>query len=100
LGEIGRLIASACQHAIVYEDKQLRGRTPGELMDLVEQALVDNGLEAKAVEKISDETAAIARALSLARKDDLVCIMSGRVEEVIAHLNAFDEAARISPNDG
>jgi hypothetical protein len=30
----------------------------------------------------------------------LVCIMSGRVEEVIAHLNAFDEAARISPNDG
>ncbi|MGD8268246.1 MAG: cyanophycin synthetase, partial [Desulfobacterales bacterium] len=100
LHEIGRLIASACQHAIVYEDKQLRGRTPGELMDLVEQALVDNGLEAKAVEKISDETAAIARALSLARKDDLVCIMSGRVEEVIAHLNAFDEAARISPNDG
>ncbi len=100
LVEICRLIAPACQHAIVYEDKQLRGRAPGELMDLVENALVENGLGGDAVQKISDETAAIERALTMARKDDLVCIMSGRVEEVIAHLDAFDGSARQSPTGG
>ena len=45
----------------------------------------------QAVEKIPDESEAIDRALSLAQKDDLVCIMSGRVEQVIQHLYAFQE---------
>ena len=89
LKEICRLIASGCQHAIVYEDKQLRGRAPGELMDLVEHAFIDLGFEAGAIEKIADETDAIQRALSLADKDDLVCIMSGRVEQVIELLDDY-----------
>jgi cyanophycin synthetase len=97
LQEICRLIASVCRHAIVYEDKQLRGRAPGELMDLVERAFIDNGFEASAIEKIGEEAAAIERALSLAQKDDLVCIMSGRVEQVIEHLTAFEETAGQPP---
>jgi cyanophycin synthetase len=94
LHEICRLIASVCQHAIVYEDKQLRGRAPGELMDLVEKAFMEHGFDANAIEKISDEPTAIERVLSMAQKDDLVCIMSGRTEQVIEHLNAFDESTR------
>ncbi len=91
LCEISRLIASGCQHAIVYEDKQLRGRQPGELMDIVEKAFLESGFDAQAFEKIADEGSAIERALSIAQKDDLVCIMSGRVEQVIERLNAFQE---------
>ena len=60
-------------------------------MDLVQQSFIDLGFDADAVEKIGDEAQAIERALSLAQKGDLVCIMSGRVEQVIDHLNAFDE---------
>jgi len=89
LHEICRLIASGCQHAIVYEDKQLRGRQPGELIDIVEKAFIEIGFDAGAFEKIADEGQAIERALSIARKDDLVCIMSGRVAQVIERLNAF-----------
>ena len=93
LWQICRLIASGCQHAIVYEDKHLRGRAPGELMDLVERAFVEAGFAPDAIEKISDETEAIKRALSLAVKDDLVCIMSGRVEQVIQHLDEYRQTA-------
>ena len=89
LREMCHLIASVCQHAIVYEDKQLRGRQPGELMNFVEKAFIDVGFDANAVEKIADETEAIERALSMAQKDDLVCIMSGRVEQAVEQLNAF-----------
>ena len=91
LREMCQLIASVCQHAIVYEDKQLRGRQPGELMNFVEKAFIDVGFDANAVEKIADETQAIERALSMAQKDDLVCIMSGRVEQAVEQLNAFQE---------
>lgn len=98
LSEISALIASGCQHAIVYEDKQLRGRQPGELMDIVEKAFLESGFKAASFEKIADEGQAIERALSIARKDDLVCIMSGRVEQVIERLNAFDEKEDQVPN--
>lgn len=91
LWQICRLIASGCQHAIVYEDKSLRGRAPGELMDLVEKAFVEAGFDADAIEKIADETDAIQRALSLAGEGDLVCIMSGRVEKVIQHLERYQQ---------
>jgi cyanophycin synthetase len=91
LREMCRLIASVCQYAVIYEDKNLRGRGQGELLEIVGQSLLSAGLDASAVEKIPDESEAIDRALSLAQKDDLVCIMSGRVEQVIQHLYAFQE---------
>lgn len=93
LRQICRLIASGCEHAIVYEDKSLRGRAPGELMDLVEKAFIEAGFHADAIEKIADETDAIDRALSMAAKGDLVCIMSGRVEQVIQHLDAYQPSS-------
>lgn len=92
LRQICRLIASGCHHAIVYEEKQLRGRVPGELLDLVQTAFVDAGFDSDAIEKIGDESEAIQRALSLAGKNDLVCVMSGRVEEVIDHLEAYQQS--------
>jgi len=58
-------------------------------MDLVEKAFIDEDFDPNAVEKISDEAEAIERALSIARKDDLVCIMSGRVNQVIQYLNTY-----------
>ena len=100
LREMCQLIASGCQHAIVYEDKQLRGRQPGELMNFVEKAFIDAGFEANAIEKIADEADAIDRALSMAQKDDLVCIMSGRVAQVIEHLEAFQEAEGATDQTG
>jgi cyanophycin synthetase len=88
---ICQMIADSCDHAIVYEDKSLRGRKPGELMDLVEKSFLATNFDANKIEKISDEMEAIDHALSMAQKDELVCIMSGRVEEVIQHLYAIKE---------
>jgi UDP-N-acetylmuramyl tripeptide synthase len=67
-------------------------------MDLVEQAFIDAGAESGTVEKIADETEAIEHALSMAQKDDLVCIMSGRVEAVIQHLYTYQQQDGSQPN--
>ena len=100
LRKICQLIASGCQYAIVYEDKQLRGRQPGDLMNMVEQAFIDVGFDSGAFEKIGDEGQAIERALSIANKDDLVCIMSGRVAQVVERLNTFQERKDESGDKG
>ena len=86
-----RMIARHCDHAVVYEDVDLRGRKEGELMALSEQAMIGAGFDAQRIDKISKETEAIDHALSIAGKGDLVCIMSGRVEQVIQHLYAMKE---------
>ncbi|SLM31568.1 Cyanophycin synthetase [Desulfamplus magnetovallimortis] len=91
LMEICQMIASKCHYAVVYEDKDLRGRAPGELMDFVENGLISSGFASDAVKKIADETEAIEYALSIADTNDLVCIMSGRVDQVIQQIYGFQE---------
>ena len=89
--EMCGMIASHGDHAVVYEDVDLRGRKEGELMDLCEQALIGSGFDGQHIDKIPGEMDAINHALAIAGKDDLVCIMSGRVEQVIQHLYAMKE---------
>jgi cyanophycin synthetase len=89
--EMCRLIAASCDHAVVFEDKNLRGRQPGELTTLVEASMTAAGFPEDRIEQIPDEFEAIDHALSMARKDDLVCIMSGRVDQVINRLYAYKE---------
>lgn len=98
--EMCRLIAARCDHAVVFEDQNLRGRQPGELIALVEASMTAAGFSPEKIDKIPDEFEAIDHALSMARKDDLVCIMSGRVEEVINRLYAYKESVEPAPAPG
>ncbi|MGD8368851.1 MAG: cyanophycin synthetase, partial [Desulfobacterales bacterium] len=89
--QICRLVAENCDHAIVFEDEDTRGRAPGELVDLARQSLVSAGFDAGRIETIPDVIEAVDHALTMARKSDLVCVMSGRVDKVIQHLYAVKE---------
>ena len=60
-------------------------------MDFVEKALFEAGFDSDKINKIPDENTAIEYALSIAQKKDLVCIMSGSVEQVIPQLYSFQE---------
>jgi cyanophycin synthetase len=91
--EVCHLIAGHCDHAVVFEDKDLQGRKPGERIALAAASLAAVGLPAAVIDKIPNESDAIDHALAMARKGDLVCIMSGRVEQVIQQLYACKEDA-------
>lgn len=90
------MIAGCCDYAVVFENKNLRGRQPGELTDLMEQSLAAAGFDLDNLKRIPEESDAIDHALAMARKDDLVCIMSGQVKQVTGHLYAFKEKAEPS----
>jgi len=89
--EICRIVAENADHAVIYEDEDTRGRAPGELTELAQNALTAAGFGADRIDKIPDVMEAVDHALSIAQKDDLVCVMSGRVEKVIRHLYDIQE---------
>ncbi len=98
--EICRIIAEICDQAIVFEDEDPRGRAPGELTALARQSMIAAGFDADRIETIPDVVDAVDHALSLAEKDDLVCVMSGSVEKVIRHLYDVKEKVEQRHNDG
>jgi len=91
--EVCGALAPVFDTAVIYEAADLRGRAPGELMDLQERFLTAAGFDAAAIERVPVEQEAIERAAELAQPGDLVCCMTGRVHEAIQWLRAHAEGS-------
>ena len=91
--EVCGALAPVFDTAVIYEATDLRGRAPGELMDLQERFLTAAGFDADAIERVPVEQEAIERAAELAQPGDLVCCMTGRVHEAIQWLRAHAEGS-------
>jgi cyanophycin synthetase len=98
--EICGLVGPVFDAAFLYEAEDLRGRSPGELMDLQTRFLAAAGLDAAAIEKTADESDAIRRASAAAQPGDLVCYMTGRVQGGIEWLHDCEERARVAAEAG
>jgi len=83
--ELGRL-AAALDHVIVKEDNDRRGRGAGEIAALVRDGLVSGGLSNDAIEVVSDEIAAVDRAIELLDDHDIAVILADDVPGVLEHL--------------
>ena len=94
------LVSPVFDAAFLYEAEDLRGRAPGELMDLQTRFLTAAGLDAAAIERAQDESDAIRRATEAARPGDLVCYMTGRVQGGIGWLQDLEERARAAAEAG
>jgi len=92
--EVCRLVAPLFDAAVLYEAEDLRGRQLGELMALQTKFLVAAGLDPAAIEAVGDEWDAIRRAAKLAEAGDLVCYMTGRVQEGIRCLHQLAEGGQ------
>ena len=89
--EMCSLVAPLFDAAVLYEAADLRGREPGELMALQAKYLEAAGFDPEAIERVGDEWDAVRRAAELAEAGDLVCYMTGRVQEGIRCLQDLAE---------
>jgi hypothetical protein len=94
------VLAPVFDTAVIYEAGDLRGRVPGELMDLQERFLTAAGMDASAIERIGGEEDAIRRAVETAEPGELVCYMTGRVQAGIRLLTALAEAGLAAEREG
>jgi cyanophycin synthetase len=72
---------------ILRDDEDLRGRAPGEVIGRLREGLIRHGMKAEAIEEAKNESDAVRRALSTARRDDLVVVFADRISKVAAQID-------------
>ena len=79
---LGNVTAKIFDRIIIKEDRDSRGRNPGEVADLIAKGIYQTNPDATH-EVILDETEATNTALALAQADNLVVIFPEKVERAI-----------------
>jgi cyanophycin synthetase len=89
--ELGEVAADHFDALLVREDRNLRGRQPGEVAELVAagvRAAVARGARCRSLEVVADEMAAAKLALDRANPGDLVILCADRVDEIVDELQS------------
>jgi cyanophycin synthetase len=73
---------------ILKEDDNRRGRQQGEVAGLLEQGLIQGGLQREKIETVFAEPEAIARALGMMQDGDLVVVLVDDVSTVLRRVRA------------
>jgi cyanophycin synthetase len=87
--ELGEVAARHFDALIVREDRNLRGRQPGEIAELVAagaRAAADDGARCRSLEVVLDEMEASRLALDRANPGDLVVLCADQVESIVDEL--------------
>jgi cyanophycin synthetase len=102
LREMARIAAKAFDHVILRRDDDLRGRRSDEVPRLMEQELLAQGFPAERTQVIPDEQKAIAAALQMARRGDLLLIFADHItrswKQVIYFKGEPGDAAATAPS--
>jgi cyanophycin synthetase len=89
--QLGEVAARHFDALIVREDRNLRGRRPGEVAELVAagaRAATGDGARCRSLEVILDELEASKLALDRANPGDLVVLCADQVESIVDELQA------------
>ena len=82
------MLSKHFDEAWLYEGDYVRGRKPGEIMQLIEQGLTElNGSSrTRRIESIQGHLKAVDLALASAKSGDLVMIQADTADETVEHL--------------
>jgi cyanophycin synthetase len=89
--ELGEVAARHFDALIVREDRNLRGRQPGEIAELVAagaRAAAGDGARCRSLEVVLDELEATSLALDRANPGDLVVLCADQVDRIVDELQA------------
>jgi cyanophycin synthetase len=88
---MGRIAAEAFDRLIIKEDDDRRGRTVGDIAEMMKQGALAAGMPAEAIEVIVDEVEAVDYALAHAVKDDLIVITADNIKRTFEQIIRFRE---------
>ncbi|HMN58497.1 MAG TPA: hypothetical protein PKE15_14715, partial [Ottowia sp.] len=91
-----RILGTAFDSVILYQDACQRGRADGEVLALLRQGL-EGATRARQVEEIHGEFVAIDRAMDQLQTGDLCLILIDQVQEALAHIQQRVAAQRPAP---
>jgi len=86
--ELGRILGDHFDEVILYEDRYVRGRAPGEIMRLMQQGLAQ-GQRVKQVEPITGSLAAAERALATVQPGELLLLQADEIDVTVDYLKQY-----------
>jgi cyanophycin synthetase len=92
--ELGRVAASTFDEIVLREQPDLRGRRPGEVMQLLQEGAVAAGFPPERIHQVAEEPAAVQAALRMSRAGDLLVVLPTDVEGVWRQIVTFDPSQR------
>ncbi len=84
---LGRIITRFCDRVIVKEDRDLRGRQPGEVAEIITKAALSSGLSPECIETVLPEGDAFRKGLQSAGSGDIVVVFYEKLESVMEIIN-------------
>jgi cyanophycin synthetase len=98
--ELGAVAAAHFDALLVREDRNLRGRQPGEIAELLAdgaRAAMARGARCRSLEVVPDELEATKLALDLANPGDLVVLCADQVDAIVDELQSRTRSAPAGP---
>jgi cyanophycin synthetase len=95
--ELARAAAPAFDLILLREDDNRRGRPPGEVGEILREALLETGFPAERIApEIFNEEAAVQRALETAQPGDLVVLFGDNLDRSWRQVVSFGKGAEVS----
>jgi len=85
--EIGKFSGQVFNNIIIKEDKDLRGRLPLEVANILRKGALESGMDQKHIKVIPEEETALKYALKKAKKGDIIVVFFEEMEPLVKIIN-------------
>lgn len=89
--EVGSICSRMFEKVYIKEDDDLRGRAPGEVADLLFDAVIQGGLGKESIEVVFSETRALEAAMHDAQPGDFIVVFYEHFEPLVKVIENFEE---------
>lgn len=96
---IGKISGRSFDYIIAKEDKDLRGRKPLEVANLLCCGALSEGISGESVEIIPDEKEALRKALQQALSGDIIVVFFEKMEPLVELLKNYKSEAKIKEQE-
>ncbi len=97
--DIAAKVAGHFDHYICHRDDDLRNRAPDEMPRLMRAALIDKGVPESAIQIVEQEQDALATALNMAQRDDLILFFCEGITRSWKQIIQFTPAFQAEPEE-
>ncbi|WZL74246.1 cyanophycin synthetase [Clostridiaceae bacterium 35-E11] len=89
--DIGILSGKSFDHIFIKEDRDLRGRKPREVANLLYQGCIDNGKAAQQLEIELLEDIALEKAINIAKAGDIIVVFYEKREKIMEIIHFYQQ---------
>lgn len=90
--EVGKICAYGLDKIVIKEDKDRRGRKPGEIAELLKKSILKNRKDSN-LKICLDEVRALEYAINISKKNDIIVVFYENLKNLVEFINGRDDVS-------